>query len=251
MTHTCEFCPYSTRYKQNLNRHLRAKHPDGENLKPPPSLKWDCKCGKQFQHQSGLSRHKKTCTGEQTVHDVVNTITSGHHNTIHNVYNQNQNNITINITPFSSMTPELTYEDFLRTMNGGTCEALVKLIKDAHFNKQKPEGMNCYISNLKDKIGRVFEEDGWEVCEADDLAFRVFEKYREAIDTIVEEIQSEEMSEESRERLDKVRKRLDGYMKKWEKNSNADEFEKFSVKTIHLLLYNKKDIVREAHNLRF
>lgn len=45
-----------------------------------------------------------------------------------------------------------------------------------------PEDMNCYISNLKDKIGGIFEEDGWQVMEAGELSSGLLEKYKDSLD---------------------------------------------------------------------
>jgi hypothetical protein len=69
----CEYCNFNCCKLSDWNRHiLRPKHKNNEkwyflpiNDKPKtqktPENKFICNCGKIYQHQSGLSRHKKKC----------------------------------------------------------------------------------------------------------------------------------------------------------------------------------------------
>lgn len=250
MWYTCLFCDYKSEYRHNVTKHCKRRHDDVPTSKKSfEDKQWVCKCGKSYAFQSGLSKHRRSC---QTVTPPTVSVTvNGNNNMVHDIGNVYHNNITINITPFSSMKPEVTYEDFMEVMEGGVSDAIVKLITMNQFNAKRPESMNCYISNLKDKIGRVFEDSGWEVCESEDLALKVFEKYRDAIEEVVDEMRDEERAEEVRSRIGNVQKRLSRYMSKWEKCMSREEDELHSLKTIHLFLYNKKDLVRKIHSLRF
>lgn len=263
MTHRCPKCDYSTIYKHNLTKHINRRHQkDAEKLLMPvtdPNKPWVCaKCSKGFSFQSGLSRHRKICKGASSEKpaaeytNVVNVNIHGDHNKVGNIY-QTNNHVTIQITPFSNTDPEITYNRFVSLMRGGASATILKMIQESHFNPDKPEGMNCYISNLKDKIGRVFEEDGWQVCEADDLTSQVLEKYKDCVDRMIEELREEEEEEADalKEKLGKMYDRLSMFVDRWERNTCKEEFDKHASRVVHLLLYNKKDLVRKQHDLRF
>lgn len=264
MTHWCSRCEYKTLYKSNLTKHERRVHGKmkDSHCVGTPTQPWACTCGKAFCHQSSLCRHMRSCgktekaqptpasippaAGPQQV--VTATMSASNHNTNCN----NVNNITINITPYSKTNPELTHEKLVNLARGGMQEALLKMINEQHFNPEKPEGMNCYISNLKDRIGRIFEEDGWQVIEAKELSSGLFEKYKDCLDQVIDEL-TEVDREEIRSRANAGEKKYDKllrFVKNWERKANLDEFVDGSSRVIHLLLYNKKDLVRKTHSLR-
>ena len=57
---TCKHCPYETRYKQILTRHMKTKHKD----QPFEKEKYECKyCLKQFASRPSCKRHelRKIC----------------------------------------------------------------------------------------------------------------------------------------------------------------------------------------------
>jgi len=63
----CESCDYTTCRNSQYTRHLlTAKHIRITNLakKVPPT--YECKCGKKYKYQPGLSKHKRSCN------DVIN-----------------------------------------------------------------------------------------------------------------------------------------------------------------------------------
>ena len=53
-------CDFTTKHKQNYNRHILTK----KHIKNEKNVceKYKCeKCGKSYKYLSGLSRHKKKC----------------------------------------------------------------------------------------------------------------------------------------------------------------------------------------------
>ena len=64
----CEKCDFSTSRNSQYVRHLNtAKHKmvNNDNNLVPKSSVYICECGKSYKHQSGLSRHKKSCTSTE------------------------------------------------------------------------------------------------------------------------------------------------------------------------------------------
>ena len=44
-----------------------------------------------------------------------------------------------------------------------------KLIEKVHFNPEKPENMNVYISNMKDKYMMMYQDNKWTLTNKDEL----------------------------------------------------------------------------------
>ena len=100
---------------------------------------------------------------------------------IQNIYNGNVNNgnvinnNTMNIqllnhsdTDYSHLTPK----DYITCIKD--CNHCVKtLIEKVHFNADKPENMNIYLSNIKGKYVMIYKENKWQIqdkkTQVDDL----------------------------------------------------------------------------------
>ena len=163
-----------------------------------PNKKYNqCKyCGKQYKYRSGLSKHiKYTCQKnkdedfkelarllnenqkqivgmkdkqieamEKQIDKLVNKLQ------IQNVNNGNVNHGTIinntmniqllnhNDTDYSHLTPT----DYITCIKD--CNHCVKtLIEKVHFNAEKPENMNIYLSNIKGKYLMIYKDNKWQI----------------------------------------------------------------------------------------
>ena len=62
--YTCEYCDYSTCRHSQYERHIMtSKHKMITSGNEKSSKLIQCECGKIYKHLSGLSRHKKLCSG--------------------------------------------------------------------------------------------------------------------------------------------------------------------------------------------
>ena len=65
----CSTCNYICSHKGDWNKHIRtSKHINGNNdnkFIPKTPQTYKCLCGNEYNHQSGLSRHRKKCTKEE------------------------------------------------------------------------------------------------------------------------------------------------------------------------------------------
>ena len=62
-TSACSFCDYSTANKSNLKRHIVLMHLGRKQViaaSTRPSV-WQCGCGKSYETQSGLYKHRQKC----------------------------------------------------------------------------------------------------------------------------------------------------------------------------------------------
>jgi archaellum component FlaF (FlaF/FlaG flagellin family) len=78
-------------------------------------------------------------------------------NTINN-NNSNNNNINIKVVAFGKEDKDvLTDNEIFKILKRGFY-SVPELIKAIHFNKDKPENHNVYISNMRDKYVMVFDQ---------------------------------------------------------------------------------------------
>ena len=77
MNFFCEKCNYSTKRKNDFNKHLKTqKHMRNKNLKKEVNYtkKFLCECGKNYKYNSGLWRHKKICLVAKQIKTMKNEI---------------------------------------------------------------------------------------------------------------------------------------------------------------------------------
>jgi uncharacterized UPF0160 family protein len=84
-------------------------------------------------------------------------------------------NNTVNITNNINLlnykdtdTSHLTDEDYKKCLRKAS-RCVLKLIEKVHFNPEKPENMNVYISNMKDKYMMMYQDNKWTLTNKDEL----------------------------------------------------------------------------------
>lgn len=189
----CVCCNYDTINKSNYNKHLlTAKHKKME-LKPRKNHEKNiCKyCDKSFKHKNSMYHHiKYTCNKnkDEDLKELVrllnlqleqkdkelekkDTENKNQQKQINKLMGKLQVNITNNIVQNNHIqllsyretdTSHLTETDYIQCIKKVTY-CVKHLIEKIHFNPIKPENMNIYISNMKDKYIMVYEEGNWNL----------------------------------------------------------------------------------------
>jgi hypothetical protein len=90
----CEYCDYSTSRKSQYERHLETRKHNaklGED-KVPDKVHYTCKCGKNYNHISSFSRHKKKCKKQiVTVSENGNEVIEQYKNLFVQLMSENKN----------------------------------------------------------------------------------------------------------------------------------------------------------------
>jgi hypothetical protein len=144
---------------------------------------------------------------------------------IHGSFNTTniQNNIQLlsfKDTDYSHLT-EKDYVHCLRHVNF----CVKQLIEKVHFNPSKPENMNIYISNLKDKYLMVYENGNWNI------------KTKRELDLLYE--QKEMMLEEWISEQDKYPELKEKFIQ-YLHNKDNDETLNMVKDEIKMMMYNKR-----------
>jgi hypothetical protein len=208
---TCEYCEQTYKHKSSLAKHIKytcIKSKD-EDLKELVRL-----LNNQLQTQSTQLQ-----TQAKQIDKLMGKLEiNGSFNTTY-IQNNNIQLLAYKDTDISHLTKK-DYEGCIKKVN----YCVMKLIEKIHFNPEKPENMNIYISNMKDKYLMVYDGANWNLANK-----------REEIDKLYEEkeVMLEEWLESSSiEMKDKFIKYLN--------NKENDDTLNMIKDELKLMMYNKK-----------
>ena len=232
----------------------------GEIISQPLVALFACKyCDKKYKHKPSLSKHiKYSCTKskDEDLKELVRLMNSQleqQRNEIHQQnsrietqskqierlmskleinYNNNINN-TINIQNITLLNykdtdvSHLTKDDYKKCIKK-VCFCVMSLIEKIHFNPNKPENMNIYISNMKDKYVMVYEDGNW-ILKNKNLLDRLYDD---------KELMIEEWIEENKD------KEMEQFFTKYLKNKKDPSTIEMINDEIKLMMYNKKNMIQ-------
>ena len=213
-------------------------------------------CGKRLLHKSSLSRHMRgrcpviierdrereeifqsLMAKMKGMEDEMNEMKKGPKKIVNNS-TQNINNNTQNITNVQNNIKLVAFgkEDMKKLKHDDVVPLLrgyytpVHMTEFMHFNPEKPEYHNVYISNIKDKYAMVFNGTEWELMSKERV---VDDLYQEKKDHV------EENLETFLESLSGPKQRA---LRRWLDTPDEDVRVKRVKDEIKLLLYNKRNI---------
>jgi len=165
----CKYCGKIYKYRSGLSKHIKytCKKNKDEDFKELARLL------NESQKQIG-SKDKQIEIMQKQIDKLINKLQ------IQSINNGNINNgsiinNTMNIqllnhkdTDYSHLTPK----DYITCIKD--CNHCVKaLIEKVHFNTEKPENMNIYLSNIKGKYIMIYKDNEWQIqdkkTQVDDL----------------------------------------------------------------------------------
>ena len=199
----CEKCNKIFNYKSHYERHINKKFScfkeneiiEIENNKLMLVDNYECDiCNKNFTTKRSLNRHLKTYCKKSTeteLYQIIeklqnevaelkthkNEVKINNANTINNCNNNNNtinNNITINAYGKEDLS-HLTDKDYKKLFN--KCNSAIPLlIEMVHFNEEKPENTNMYISNIKSQFAYIYNGKQWNLMNKDELIDDIYDK---------------------------------------------------------------------------
>jgi len=126
----------------------------------------------------------------------------------------------------------LTDKDYLKCLNHSNF-CIPHLIEKIHFNPQKPENHNIYISNLKNNYAMIYDGNKWALRDRDDEINKLIDDKEMIIEQKLEEWI------ENGERYPDAMKKFGRYLEKKENDKVLNK-----VKSeIKLMLFNNRSVV--------
>jgi hypothetical protein len=121
----------------------------------------------------------------------------------------------------------LTEKDYAHCINQ-EIYCVKRLIEKIHFNPSKPENMNIYISNLKDKYLMVYENGNWNIKTKKELDTLYSSKEYMLNDWINEQDKYPELKE-----------KFDRYLQNKENDETLNDIKE----EIKMMMYNKRNLI--------
>ena len=163
----CKYCDKCFKFKQGMYKHIKyvCKKNKDEDFQELARLlnekdKQIALKDKQIDKQLAL-RDKKMEIMEKQIEKLKNKLQIQN---INQSIVQNVNN-TINIqvlnhpdTDYSHLTPK----DYITCIKDYD-KCVKTLIEKVHFNANKPENMNIYLSNIKGKYLMIYKDNAWQI----------------------------------------------------------------------------------------
>jgi len=138
---------------------------------------------------------------------------------INNINNGIINNIVINNYSNTDIS-HITEDDVRDTLKKWeTC--IPQLIEKIHYNPDKPENYNIYISNLNNKNIMLYENDKWNTNDRDEILDNIVDKYR----NIYEEYKSK--WKEEKKNYTRTFKRINNFLE----HSSGENTKDFNIIT--------------------
>ena len=128
----------------------------------------------------------------------------------------------------------LTQQDYINCLNRSNM-CIPHLIKKIHFNPQKPENHNIYISNIKNNYTMVYNGDKWVIKDRDESIKDLIDKNEFILEQKLEEWI------ENGKNYPKIMKKFNRYLEKKEQNLILNEIKK----EIKLILFNDREMIQK------
>jgi len=169
---------------------------------------------------------------------IINNTTNDHSTNNKKIINdQSTNNITNHITfvlnprsdPEYNYLTDKDYRQCLRRM----IKSIPELIQKVHFNPKHPENHNIYIPNIQLKYAMIYDGNEWCLKNMDDTIDNLLRDH---------EMMLEEWIDCGGKKFPKAMENFKTYLEK------KDEYgvEKFIKEEIKLLLYNKREMIKDT-----
>ena len=217
-----------------------------------------CKyCEKTYSTSSNLSKHFKKCKekikieeANENMQELVNLLNEQKLELKEknkqidelikkagiNIATQNiQQNINQNIKILAYDSTDLSHlknKDYLKCLRRSNF-CIPHLIEKIHFNPEKPENHNIYISNLKNNYVMIYNGEKWMINDRDESIQNLIDDK----ESIIEQ-KLEEWIENGKNYPD-IMKKFNRYLEKKENDKVLDKIKN----EIKLMLFNNRDIV--------
>ena len=234
----CKYCNQKFKFKQGMYRHIKytCKKNTDEDFQELARLlnekeKQLALKEQKMVKQLALKKTKMETEMKKMQKQIDKLTTKLQIQNINQGIVQNGNNI-INIqvlnhqdTDYSHLTPK----DYISCIND--CNKCVKtLIEKVHFNKNKPENMNIYLSNIKGKYLMIYKDNTWQI---QDKKTQVDDLYDN------NEFVLEAWYDEYKQKYPSIIKSFQRYLQ----NRDGDEVLNNIKEEILVMLYNKRKMI--------
>ena len=225
--HECKYCGKAYKYRSGLSKHIKYtckknKDEDFQELARLLNEKEKQLALKETKMEAEMKRMQKQIdklTNKLQIQNVNQGIVQNGNNVI-NIQLLNHQD-----TDYSHLTPN----DYINCIQD--CNKCVKtLIEKVHFNANKPENMNIYLSNIKGKYLMIYKDNTWQIQDKKTQVDNLYD-YNEFV--------LENWYDEYKEKYPSIIKSFQRYLH----NRDEDEALNIAKEEILVMLYNKRKMI--------
>ena len=220
---SCKYCGQNYKHKQSVTKHIKYnctknKAEDLTELVRLMNLQMEKQKNDFEEKIQGQAKQLETQTKQiEKLMGKLEINSSFNNNTINNITLLNYKDTDVS---------HLTNEDYKKCIKK-VCFCVMSLIEKVHFNPTKPENMNIYISNIKDKYMMVYQNNKWSLTNKkvlDDL----YDDKEFMIDQWIEENKDPEMVK---------------FFKRYMDLKKDDKTMQMITDEIKLMMFNNKNLI--------
>jgi hypothetical protein len=222
--YACKYCGQIYKHKSSIYKHIKYscmqnKDEDLKELVRLLNLQLD-----QKEKEMEIQRKQIDSQTKQIEKLMGKLEINGSFNTTNNI----QNNIQLLAYKDTDLS-HLTEKDYMFCIKKVNF-CVKNLIERIHFNPDKPENMNIYISNLKDKYLMMYEEGNWNI------------KHKSELDILYEEKEMllEQWLDEEQDKYPELKDKFIRYLN----NKENDETLNMIKDEIKMMMYNSKKSIK-------
>ncbi len=238
----CKFCENNYSSKSNLNKHLKIckdKKEDDEVKKSMNELVVilneqliDYKKELEKRDKELEKRDKELEKRDKQLDELIKKAGINNSTITQNI----QNNIKL-LAYKDTDVSNLTDKDILKCMNHSNM-CVPHLIKMIHFDPEKPENHNVYISNLKNGYIMAYDGDKWDTKNRDEIITDMIDDKQGLIEERIE------IWIEKGKKYPSIMKKFERYLEIKENNIVINKIKE----EIKLMLFNNKNLIKERLN---
>ena len=221
----CKYCDQKFKFKQSMYRHIKytcTKNKDEDLKELVRLMNIQIEQQKNELQSQKQEFNKKIETQSKQIEKLMGKLEVG--NTFNTAIVNNIQLLGYRQTDVSHLTDD-DYRRCIKKVN----HCVKNMIETIHFNPTKPENMNIYISNIKEKYIMVYDGVNWNLANRKDELDRLYEEKEMMLEEWLDSNPDEELKKKFMRYLD---------------NKENDECLNRIKEEIKLMLYNKQNILQ-------
>jgi uncharacterized C2H2 Zn-finger protein len=249
---SCEYCNFIFTRKDSLLKHYnRCKFKNNnKEIKESDILELKKENAEIKSMLAELLKSSKI--HPKTLQKINKNLINGNNNTLNSGIVNNNN--TIQIVKFGSedIKSILSTKEIKNILN---CryKAIEESIKKVHFNDDRPEYRNIYITNLRDNIAYVYNGNKFEAVQKHSIINQLIDQHMNNIEVSLEDYK-DKLPERTIEILDKLIEKLQDdhtSMVDEENNKEFKNYRMFKINEVKLMIYNETGNNTEVIKLKY
>jgi hypothetical protein len=246
---SCEYCNFIFTRKDSLLKHYNRCKVKNNNKEIKESDILELK-KENAEIKSMLAELLKSSKiHPKTLQKINKNLINGNNNTLNS---GTVNNIQIVKFGSEDIKSILSTKEIKNILN---CryKAIEESIKKVHFNDDRPEYRNIYITNLRDNIAYVYNGNKFEAVQKHSIINQLIDQHMNNIEVSLEDYK-DKLPERTIEILDKLIEKLQDdhtLMVDEENNKEFKNYRMFKINEVKLMIYNETGNNTEVIKLKY